>query len=168
MSRNVSAIFKAAAFAAETGQVPVLLLTFDHEDLTEPIRISTDNADTFVYEAETVRGTISRGNNYVYCPVTLALPDDSDESISKATMEIDNVDRRILQTIRGISSPPTITMELVLAASPNTVEASFANFSLVDVTADVMTVQGTFSLGSFLSEPYPGGSMLPSNFPGLF
>jgi hypothetical protein len=55
-----------------------------------------------------------------------------------------------------------------LADTPNTKEARFDNFTLVNVTADAYQVKGTLSLGKFLNEPFPGGSMLPSNFPGLY
>jgi hypothetical protein len=168
MSRTASATFKNAVYASETGEVAVLLITMDHASLSDPIRISTDNADTFTVDGQTVRGTISRGENYLFCPIDVALPDDSYESISQATLRIDNVNRDILYAIRLLTSAPTVTMEVVLASSPNTVEASFPNFSLGSVTANAESVEGVLTLGCFLGEPFPGGSMNPSNFPGMF
>lgn len=168
MGRTPSVLFRQAAYRKETGEVPVLLLTLTHTSLVTPIRVSTDNKDTFVVDGVTVRGTISGGLNYLYCPMNIVLPDDSDDSISEAQIEIDNVDRDILAAIRGLTSAPTITIQAVLASTPNTVEAQFPNFKLSGVQADALTISGRITLGGFLGEPFPGGSMTPSNFPGLF
>lgn len=168
MSRSVSAVFAAAAHAPQTEEVLVILITIDHDDLANPIRISTDNGATFVVDGTTYRGTISNGENYTYCPVRVVLPDDSEETISQCTLEIDNVDRDILASIRTITSAPSMTLQVVLASSPDTTEAYYPNFTLSSIYADAMIISGTMSLGDFLSEPFPGGSMLPSNFPGLF
>lgn len=166
--RTTSLAFREAVYKPETGEVYVLLLTLNSPVLTTPIRVSTDNKDSFVIDSVTVRGTISNGNNFVYLPMEITLPDDNEESITQAKITIDNIDRDILRSIRSIDIPPTITIQVVLASSPNTYEAEFNDFVLKDVTADALTISGSLSLGNFLNEPFPGGSMLPSNFSGLF
>lgn len=168
MSRTPSVAFRQAVYAQQTAEVPVILLTIAHADLASSICISTDNAATMTIDGTEYRGTVSNSVNYVYCPVNISLPDDSEESISKCTIEVDNVSREVLAAIRTITSAPTISMSVVLASSPDTVEASFPNFTLSDVTANALVISGTLSLGGFLGEPFPGGSMLPSNFAGLF
>jgi hypothetical protein len=135
--------------------------------LSEPVRLSTDNADSFVVESQTVRGTTSRGNNYIFLPMDITLPDDSDESISAAKISMCNVDRSILETVRSIQSSPDVLMEVVLASQPDTVEATYTGFTFTGVEGDAMTVSGALSLGSFYNEPFPGRTVLPSNFPGL-
>lgn len=167
MSRNVSADFRAAAYKQSTGEVPVLLLTIDHA-LTVPIRVSTDNADTFDVDGETVRGTISSGQNFIYYPMEIILPDDSEDSVTSASLVIDNIDRKIMREIRQMSDSPTVTMQVVLASSPDTIEAEFDNFKFDSISADALTITGQLSLEHFFREPFPGTSMLPSNFPGLF
>lgn len=150
------------------------MLRISHASLGSDILISTDNHDTFVVDGTTYRGTTSNvydgatSEDYQFCPIDISFPDDSAESISAATLTIDNVDRALMTSIRSITSPPTVTIILVLADTPNTKEARFDNFTLVNVTADAYQVKGTLSLGKFLNEPFPGGSMLPSNFPGLY
>ncbi len=166
--RDNSVLFREAVYRPETGEIPVVLITLDHASLPDPIRVSTDNGQTFEINGRTVRGTISNGFQFVYCPVTISLPDDSEETISEASIEIDNVERSVLAAVRSIQSPPTITMQIVLASTPNIIEAQFLNFKLVSVDADPLTISGKLSLGNFLGEPYPGMSMNPSNFPGLF
>lgn len=168
MSRSTSALFRRAAYRPQTGEVVAMLLTLTHADLAAPIRVSTDNAATFTVDGVTVRGTISNGENYTYLPMGFQLPDDSEESISEARIQMDNIDRAILASIRSISSAPSVTIQLVLASQPDTIEATFNNFALADVQADPLTISGRLTLGNFLGEPYPGGSMNPSNFPGMF
>jgi hypothetical protein len=169
VSRTPSALFRQAAYAPETSEVPVLLITVEHNDIIDtPIRISTDNGFENEIDGQRVLGTLCVDDFFVYCPVSITLPDDTDDTISSATIEVDNVDRSIMAAIRTITSPPTVTIKIVLASTPNTIEASFDNFKLSSVDADAMTISGKLSLGNFLGEPYPGGSMLPSNFPGLF
>lgn len=168
MSRTTSTAFRSAVYSPQTSEVFVLLLTLNHSDLATPIRVSTDNADTFTVDGTTVRGTISNRNNFVFLPMEITLPDDSEESVTQAKIVIDNIDRDILASIRGLDSSPTISIQVVLASSPNTYEAQFNDFVLRDVTADALTIQGTLSLDNFLNEPFPGGTMFPSNFPGLF
>ena len=168
MSRSTSALFRRAAYRPQTGEVVVMLLTLTHADLAAPIRASNDNKNTFAIGGVTVRGTISNGENYVYLPMGFQLPDDSEESISEARIQLDNIDRAILASIRSITSAPSVTIQLVLASQPNTIEAAYNNFALADVQADPLTISGRLTLGNFLGEPYPGGSMNPSNFPGMF
>ena len=167
--RTTSTTFREAVYQPETDEVFVLLLTINHDDLGEDIiRLSTDNKDTFTIDSVEVRGTSSQGYQFLFLPMEIVLPDDSDETISAAKISIDNVDRQILNAIRGLDSAPTITMQIVLASTPDVIEAQFNSFELRDVTADALVISGTLSLGNFLSEPFPGGSMLPSNFPGIF
>lgn len=167
--RSTSAAFREAVYQPDTGEVFVLLLTINHENLgSDAIRLSTDNKDIFTIDGIEVRGTYSQGQQFLFLPMDIILPDDSDETISSAKISIDNVDREILIAIRGMDSAPTVTMQVVLASAPDVIEAQFNGFELKDVTADALVISGTLSLGNFLSEPFPGGSMLPSNFAGLF
>lgn len=157
MSRSVSTAFKQAIFGQETDEVFIILLDVEHDDLVETIRVSSDGVDT-----------VHNGNTYAAYPFQLTLPSDPEEGFCSAKLTIDNVHRDIIAAVRQISSAPTITMTIVLASDPNTVEAQFSNFRLLNVQYDVLTITGDLSLTPLTAEPYPCGSFLPSNFPGLF
>jgi hypothetical protein len=156
MSRACSAAFLAAVFAQQTDKVPVAFVTIDHATLSQPIRVNTSGQDI-------VRG----GNNYQAFPFELTLPGEA-ENMPAAKLRIDNTDRRIIQAVRGITSPASVTMALALADSPDTTEAEFDSFSLSNVTYDMGMVEGDVTVEDFTSEPFPSGSMTPANFPGLF
>lgn len=149
--------FKAAVFAQETDEVFIALVTIDHDDLAAPIRVTSDGV-----------ATESRGETYVAYPFDLQLPDDSDEPAITALITIDNVDREILATLRQLTSRATVTMEIVLASDPDTVEQSFPDFELGSVPWDALTITGELTQESFLNEPYPAGVFAPAWFRGLF
>jgi hypothetical protein len=157
MSRNVSATARQAVYEAETGEAFLILLTLEHVDLSAPIRVSSDGVDT-----------VSNGNTFTAFPFRLCLPEDSDERPPRAKLQIDNVDRQIVLAVRSVTGPISVKMEIVLASDPDTVEASFPDFELRDVSYDALVVEGELSLESFLREPFPAGRFTPGDFAGIF
>lgn len=157
MSRTVSSTAKAAAFAQQTDQVYLVLLTIDHDDLSAPIRV--------VNNSENVE---SDGETYLGYPFEITLPADQDENLPAATLTIDNVDRTIVNAVRTITGPATASVSVVLASSPDTVEVGPYELTLRNVTWDALKVTGTLTSEDILNEPFPGEFMTPDNFPGLF
>lgn len=157
MSRSLSPAARQAMFAAETTEAFIVLLTFSHEDLPEPIRVSSDAADT-----------VSRGNAFVSYPFDLTLPDDDEARAPRARLVIDNVDRQIVATVRSLASSPVLTLEVVRAADPDVVEAVFHDFRLRNVRYDSQTIEADLTIEDFTAEPYPAGNFCPSLFPGIF
>ena len=170
---TVSVNFRRAAYDPETGRFPIALITIDHDDLTTPIRISTDptqrlTGEGYTTDADVVYGTISRGKTFIFCPVRLKLPDDTPEGPGEMQIEIDNVHQQYTETIREIHSPPTFNVELVLDDDPDTVEAQWPEYELRHVQYNESTITGTLKMESFTAEPFPAGSFTPAQFPGLF
>lgn len=157
MSRSLSTTARAAIYAQETGEVFLLLLTIDHDDLDSPIRVVDNTEDV-----------TSRGDTYVAFPFDIALPDESPDSISAVRLTIDNVDRQVVDALRSISTPATVTLEVVLASDPDTVEAGPFDLSLrsADYTAEVVTAELVYE--DVLNEPFPGGRFIPSDYQALF
>lgn len=155
--RNTSLIMRQAINAQETGEVFIVLISISHSTLSETIRVSSDAVDT-----------ISRGNTYIHYPFDIVLASDTENGPQTMRLSIDNIDRSIVNAVRSVSSPLNVTVEVVLFSDPDTVEVSFDNFKLYDVSFDSFVVSGSISAKYLMSEPYPGGTMLPSNFPGVF
>ncbi len=157
MSRNLTTSARSAIHAAETGEAFLILLTFTHASLEEPIRVSSDTVNT-----------LSRGDTYAAYPFDLTLPDDGEGRSPRARLVIDNVDRQIMMTVRSLATAPVLKIEIVRASDPDTVEAVFHDFTLRDVTYDSKSIEGELSIEDFTAEPYPAGMFTPSLFPGLF
>lgn len=156
MSRTLSSVAKQAMFGQETAEVFLLLLTIAGTGITTL---------HFVNNYENVT---SNGQVYTAFPFEIALPEDTEERPPRMRIKIDNVDRQIVQAVRSLTSPPTITLSVVLASQPNTVEASFPGFTLRNVRYDALVVEGELLAEDVLSEPYPAGSFTPTVFQGLF
>jgi len=166
---SVSATFRQAAYAQETGRTVIVLITIEHSSLTDPIRICTNPTERIAeYEDNIVYGTVSRSNNYVFLPLTIQVPSDTDEGPGNMTIEFDNIHRDYTTAIRSIFTPPTVTVELVLDSTPDTVEVSWPEFLLTDITYDALTIKGTLVLELLDREPFPSGTFNPTSFPGLF
>jgi len=157
MSRDTSLTFREAINAQETDEAFLILLEIDHDELSEPIRVTSDGVNT-----------VSNGETYIAYPFDLSLPDDPEQGVSVAQLTIDNVHRVIVESLRAISTAPKVTIRVVLGSNPDVVEAEFPNFELQQVQYDAMTVTGQLTLRTFFQEPYPGDAFLPSTFPGVF
>jgi hypothetical protein len=168
MSRTLSSTALKSFYAAETGDFPIMLLTITAVGLTDPIRISSDPTARIAEPIEDiVYGTVSRGENYYFIPFQISLPGENDEA-SRASITIDNISRELVPTIRRLTAPPSVLMEMVMASSPNTVEVQFPGFSITSISYDRMTISGELNVEMLTSEPFPAGTFTPSRFPALF
>jgi hypothetical protein len=157
VSRNVSATARAAIYAAQTDAVFLQLIEIDHEDLEDPLR--------FVNNTESV---VHGGNTYLPFPFRIDLPDEKEDTITNATLTIDNVDRQIVTAVRTLATAPTITWKLVLASSPDTVEAGPFEFVLRNVRYSLYTVSGELVYEDRLNLEIPKLKFTPEYFGGLF
>lgn len=154
--RNLSAAAKQAIFAQETGEVFLHLLEISHDSI-ETLRF-VDNTEQIV----------SNGDTYLPYAFRIALPGEFDDQLPTVHLEIDNVDRVILEGIRALPSSPSIRMAVILASSPDTIEAGPFTFTLKAVDYDAMSISGTLAFEDTLNEPYPFVRFSPGLFPGIF
>jgi hypothetical protein len=155
---TLSTAAKRAMFAQETGDVFLILLTINHPDFVQPIRVVND-----------AQGIQSRDNEYIAFPFHIVLPDDAEDSPPRATLTIDNVSREIIENIRRAGqSEITVKIEIIRHSAPDTVEVSFPQMLLKNVKADSLTVSGDLEVEDLVREPFPAGVFDPAGFPGLF
>jgi len=153
----VSATFTSSAFAQETTDVWLVLLSIDHATLDEPIRV--------VNNTESVT---SNGETFVGFPFEITLPDNKDGAPPRAQLAIDNVSREIAQALRTMTSAATVQIQVIRAAAPDTVEIEWPYFTLRNVKWDAAKVTGDLTFEDFVTEPYPAGKFVPAYFPGLY
>lgn len=157
MPRTLSSPAKAAIFAQETGEVFLHLITISHALLVPSLRFVDNHVDI-----------TSRGNVYLGWPFEITLPAERDDAVPNVQIQIDNVDRRIIEGIRRLTSAPQITLEIILASSPDTVEAGPFDMKLRTIEYNALTITGTLAPEDVLAEPYPPFAYTPQYFPGLF
>jgi len=154
--RTLSASAIASLVQETTDEVWLVLLTINHADLVDPIRV-VNNIDNIT----------SRGDLFVGFPFSIILPEQGPATIGQAQLQIDNIDKMIVETIRTISSPPTVTIEVVLASQPDTVEMALFDLVLRDSSYDAITVSATMRFEDVAVEPV-AESITAQRFPGLY
>ena len=156
MRTTLSSAALASAHAERTEEVWVVLLQADHPDLAEPIRICTNNENI-----------TSNGHEYIALPFEIELPGEDPEQPGRARVRIDNMSPVIIDTLRVISTPPTVTLRVILASQPNVIEAEFVGLVMRNAEYDASFVSAELNYESILVEP-AALTMTPSLFPGLF
>jgi hypothetical protein len=159
MSRSTSLTLRQAINAEETSEVFLILLDVYHADIGPPTTLRFVNNYTDI---------VSNGNTYIAYPFQITIPSDLEDALPRVQLTIDNVDRSIMQEIRSLTSAPDISISVILASDPDTIEAGPFETKLRNVDYDASTITGDLQSDDILNEPYPGVAFTPGNFPGLF
>lgn len=157
MSRSISVTAKAASAAAQTSEVWLMRLKIEEATLAEPITVICDKVNY------TIGGVL-----YTAFPFRTTLPPEYEDRPPRIRLEIDNVDRTIVQAIRTMTSPPTITLDVVLASAPTVVEAGPYVFTLLSVDYDALVVSGELGNENVLELQSPDGRYWPNDYSGMF
>ena len=156
--RQVSPRALQAMLAQETAEVFVPCLTIDHPSFTAPLRLA--------YDTQPLARAAGTFQPY---PFTIRLPNQKEDEIPQVKVTVDNTDLQVNDAIRTLTGLPSVTLEVVLASQPDTVEAGPFDFSLQNVQADASSIQGTLGYeDDVFAQQVPGQQYLPANSPGLF
>jgi hypothetical protein len=155
MARDLSATLRAAIGAEATADVVLLLVTISGAGLAT-IRIVNDNADV-----------TSGGDLYSAFPFEVTLPADMPDGMPKMKLNICNIDRQIVASLRALSVAPTVVVELIRADDPDTVEATF-HATLRNAEYNVDALACDLAYEDVLNEPIPGDLFSPNATPGVF
>ena len=171
MSRYVSFNAREAGDASASDQIEVVLVIVEHPDLAEPERLSSDNKVRLSVEPLQY-GTLSSwrtqsGEPFRFIGMGAQLPDDADDGPANGSLVVELHDQRLVDALRSTVTPATIHMALVMADTPDLVEAEFVGMELAgaDIGAGEATLQ--FGLKPVLAERNPSDRMTRQQFPGL-
>lgn len=171
-SMNPEAI--RALFSPETSKDLITLVTFS--DVTNPdgdgsgeIRLC-DSYLQRISETSTdvMYGVVSRGENYIFLPLEITLPQEDEAQAPRCSIVIRDVTRYLTPVIRNLTSPPRVKLELVLTTTPNLVEVSFDGFYVTNFNYNRDQVTCDLQMVNYEREPFPMHSFSPKIFPGLF
>jgi hypothetical protein len=153
VSRTLSARALLSILSSETSEVWVVLATLTG---SSTIRIAANTEDV-----------VSNAETYTAFPFSVELPSDTEDGPLRAQLVACSVDRQILAEVRALGTPLTVTVALVLASQPDTVEIELA-FLCREISWDASTIRLTLSQEDALNELIPAHRFTPSGFPGVF
>ena len=154
MSLTAAAI---KALMAQNGEECFLeLLTLEHVSFGA-IRLVRNNENI-----------TSRGNLYTRFPFEVAMPADVNETLSSVPITASNVDLSLMASLRAISDPIAVTVEVIAASAPDVVQQGPYRFDLTQIGGDEVTLSGVLSYEPVVQDPFPAGSFTPQSNPGQF
>ena len=169
MPRNISTTFRQATEARYEGSIPLIFLKLDHSQLIEPICVVSDIAD-YIYDSQTWMGNL---------PFEVELVTDTD-SLPRARLRLQNVDRRIGEVVRALTSPVEVVVKVLssddfdLNHNPRTpfgtptVQYEANSLLLRDIKGDSLALEGSLSVIDPTTEPYPAVRATKNRLPGLY
>jgi len=148
-----------------------VLLTFTGAGIVTPVRIAdsyTGRIAGLTTDDEVVHGMVSRGNNFIYLPFQITMPDEQVASAPRCQITMFDVTRYLVPVLRTITNPPNVLLELVMRGTPDTVEISFSGFQMGGISYNKDQITAELVVQSLAAEPFPAHTFTPSFFPGLF
>lgn len=173
MSR-ISLHMRQTQAAATTDAVEVGLFEFSHPDLDAPVRLSTDNterlsSDPLIYGTRSSwRGANPEHEPFLFVGLQFERPSDQEDTPAAARLVLANVSADIGKALRAVGSPPHVAMALVMAATPNVIEAEWRDLRLVSVDGDAGEIRLAVTRQPIHDEPFPYLRFTKHSFPGLF
>jgi hypothetical protein len=167
MPNAISLTLRTAAKAESAEEVPIVLVTITHEDLEEPIRLSSD--PTKRLSLDPLRyGTVSGGQEYDFVLMSAILPDDKDDAPAAASLAFENVFADMASVVRAVSTPAAVDFKLVLASAPDDVEEQYTGLQATKGSYDANRVTLEVSGDLLMNIDWPYSCMTQRRFPGLF
>jgi len=126
--------------------------------------------DVFRVVAGSAVDVVSNGLTFTPYAFDISLPADSNESAETVSLVIDNTDLMLMEGLRRAVKPLTISLQIVLEATPNTVELELADMECVSVDVDAGNIRATLLINNTWDKKYPsmGETYDPRQCPGLF
>jgi hypothetical protein len=154
--RTLSTRALTSLMVENTDEVWLPLLTVTHPSLTSPLYVVSNNENV-----------TSNGHTFIGLPFELILPEQSQEQLGSMQVSVPNVDGTIIALIRPLIDPPIVSLQVVLAATPNTIEFELDGLIMRDVQYDAGDIHFSLRFDDLLSEPLCE-IQTPDRFPALF
>lgn len=182
--RTISQAALREFFAPESDDTLVTLITFyppayPGNPTPAAIRICdnyTKRLAEYTTDTELVYGVTYQDQDFIFLPVQITLPNDDTSGSPRASLTIYDVTYLLTETIRSITGPVPVKIELVLRslldnATQNSAvqpEAVFTGFKIINFTYNQDQVQANLEMIDYATEPFPAYSFIPAYFPGIF
>lgn len=169
--RRVSLNARNALDRDASDEIEVTAIIIEHPLLEEPVRLSSDptvrlSVDPLSY------GTLStwrteNGAPFKFILMDALVPDDNDDAPAQASLVLEVLDSSIAEILSSTTVQATCHMAIVLASSPDLVEAEWIGLQMTGGDIDSGQAALRFSMDALYDEPYPADRMTKDRYPGL-
>lgn len=182
--RTVSQDALREFFAPESDDTLITLLTFyppayPGNETPDPIRICDNyvkRLDQYTNDMELVYGLTYQSQDFIFLPLQVTLPNDDTGNSPRVSLTIYDVTYLLTETIRSITGPVPVKIELVLRSLVNNTtqnasvqpEVTFNSFYITNFVYSQDQVQANLEMIDYATEPFPAYSFIPAYFPGIF
>lgn len=146
-----------AEILAHRGNVAEIVLVTIEAPGWPVVRLTNNNIDV-----------VSRGNTYLRCRMSVEMPDEHSMKESQGKITIDNVDQRLVETIRNTFGGVPTLLEMVLGSDLNTVIMGPFELTGRNITIDQHAISMDLLYEDVLNEAFPADRFTPVTTPGLF
>lgn len=157
MSNELSPDLLSQILAQESDDPFLALLTLSHPSFPTTYRFVNNSVDV-----------VSRGETFIAFPFKIRLPVDDGESPRDVSVEMDNVDRRLVDFFRSVTGPINVKLEMILGSIPNDVQMEIDELKLQNITYNTKRISGKLLLDNFLNVTMTSEKYAPKTYPGLF
>lgn len=171
--RRLSLNARLALDAAASDEIEAALFLIEHPDLVAPIRLSTDNTerlsdDPLIYGTRsTWQGANPVTDPYLWIIASAILPGDEEDAPASARVVLENLDSEMVTLLRSFTEPAEISIAVIMAASPNVIEAQWTGLRLTSAEVTGGEIVLALSRDEVELEPFPPGRMTGLNMPGV-
>jgi len=148
-----------------------LLLTLDHDALSQPVRVIDDNV---AMDENGNRIVVSQGREFVCFPFEIDLPSQDPDRPQETMITIDDIESpdpdvpKVSEIAESFVTPATATLEGIFTSDPDIIDLPPITMMLADTTIDGGTVTGRLTGDDGMgTEPIPGDIYDPANNPAL-
>lgn len=168
MRRNIPSSLRRVLDLQESGEAIIGFLTISHASLATSIRVAGDGVD-YLWLGET----------WIGFPFKFALLSDG-EGAPRTQIEVQNVDRKIGDALRAITSPARVQIDILAAsefdqgADPRAplgtplVAYSAKYLFLVNVSVNALAVTGDLVSWDYTQDTWPGRRATQERCPALY
>ncbi|MFY2945804.1 DUF1833 family protein [Achromobacter xylosoxidans] len=158
MTRSYSDTAKQNLLATSADADFVVAVEITHPDLSLPARFVNDSQNILI-----------QGNEYFATAFRVSLPDDKDQQLSQARLEVDNVGRELTQWLEVSRGGKDAKCRLiqVMRSDSDTIEFDMT-MDLTDVVINSLSVSGVLGFKNTLGQSAVSVRFDPKSAPGLW
>lgn len=158
MTRSLSTAAARNVLATSADEPLLAAIEIIHPDLEVPARFVNDTTDITI-----------AGNTFFACRFDLSLPDDKDEQVPQARLEVDNIGRELTQWLEESQGGKgaKCRMLMVLRSNPDNLEFDMT-LDLTGLGITNFRVSGDLGFKNTLMQSAVAVRYDPSTSPGIF